>query len=234
MPVPAVICTVCAAPADGVTTPDLRGGLSCATHTGCATCAFCGRRNRFPGARWRDLGCRGLLRCPLCAEDAVDVQEQVRAALNEVRRVLSAQGFPLPKPAPVSLSPAGELPRTDRQHALGMTVTEPPRAPAVVHIAAGLPTVYFHRVVAHELGHVWLAQHRVGALPHRLREGLAELLSYTALREVGPPFGPALRKQISLNPDPAHGGGFRLVRDAVRRRGVLPVLRSLTDNGSLP
>lgn len=233
MPFPGAtaICTVCAAPADGATTPDLRGGLSCATHAGCATCAFCGLRHRIPGPRWRDLDHLGLLRCALCGEDAIDVQDQVRPALNEVRRALSAQGFPLPK-APVYLSPVGELPRIDRQHALGATVTD--RAAAVVHIAAGLPTVHFHRVVAHELGHVWLAQNRVGTLPHRLREGLAELLSYTALREVGPPFGPALRKRISLNTDPAHGGGFRLVRDAVRRRGILPVLRALADDGTLP
>ena len=234
MPVPAAVCTVCAAPADAMMTPDLRGGLSCATHTDCATCAFCHRRRRFPGSRWRDLGHRGLLRCALCAEDAIDLQDQVGAALNEVRRELSAQGFPLPKPAPVHLCPAAGLPRTDRHHTLGTTVAGPTRGAAVVHVVAGLPTRYFHRVVAHELGHVWLAQNRVGALPHRLQEGLAELLSYTALREVGPPFGPALRKQISLNPDPAHGGGFRLVRDAVRRRGVQPVLRALADDGALP
>jgi hypothetical protein len=212
-------------------TRDLRGGLSCPTHTDCATCAFCGRRSRFPGPRRRDLG---LLRCALCAEDAIDIQDQVRAALNDVRRVLSAQGFPMPKPTPVYLSPAAELPRTDRHHPLGVTVAGPTRGSAVVHVVAGLPTVYFHRVVAHELGHVWLARNRVGALPNRLQEGLAELLSYTALREVGPPFGPALRKRISLNPDPAHGGGFRLVRDAVRRRGFGPVLRALADDGALP
>ena len=234
MPVPAAVCTVCAAPADGATTPDLRGGFSCASHTDCATCAFCGTRHRFPGPRWRDLGRRGLLRCATCAEDTIDVQDQVRPALNEVRRALTARGFPLPKPAPVYLSAAAELPGTDRQHAMGATIAGPTRGEAVVHIAAGLPTVYFHRVVAHALGHVWLAQNRVGALPNRLQEGLAELLSYTALREVGPPFGPALRKRISLNTDPAHGGGFRLVRDAVRRRGVQPVLRALVDYGALP
>lgn len=235
MAVPGIAhCTVCSTPAAGTMAPDLRGGFSCVTHTDCAACAFCGLRRRVPGAGWRDLGLRGLLRCGLCGEDAVDVQDEVRGALNEVRRVLSAQGFPLPKPAPVRLSPAAELPRADRRHVLGATVRRPPATTVVVHIAAGLPTVYFHRVLAHELGHVWLAQNRVDTLPHRLQEGLAELLSYSTLREVGPPFGPALRKQISLNTDPAHGGGFRLVRDAVRRRGVMPVLRALVDDGTLP
>lgn len=231
-------CTVCSVPARGAMASDMRGGLSCATHTTFTACAFCGCRRRSASAGWTDLGRPGLLRCELCAEDAVDHQDQVRVALRAVRRSLSRRGFVLPKPTRVLLVPAATLPQPDRQHALGATIVGYPGAAAgeveAIHVVAGLPTVYFHRVVAHEFGHVWLAQRRAGALPHRLQEGLSELIAYAALRDVGAPFGPALRKQISLNPDAAYGGGFRQVRDAVRRHGLEPVLRSLVREGTLP
>lgn len=232
-------CTVCGVRVNGAALLALRGGLSCASHRESVTCAFCEHRVRVRPATWCDLG-SGVLRCELCAHDAVDLQRQVAPVLGRVRQSLARRGLALRQPAKVRLVPPHELLEFGRGqgHALGATTIryrqdEPGRV-ADIRIVAGLPVELFYGVAAHEFGHAWLAQRRHGRLRPEIAEGLSEALAYGVLRDLETPLAAQIRERMKINPDPVYGAGFRLVRDAILRFGLSGVLDSLVRAGELP
>jgi Protein DA1 len=235
-------CTVCDRPPIGAAVRSLRGELTCAAHPTVNSCAFCGR----PAVRrtdhgWRDLGGE-IVRCPSCAVDAVETAEHVRGSLRDIRQTLADLGFSLRTRVRVVPSTVDELHGGAPLGGSGIHLgtTEMIRTDArsaqvtVIRVLAGLPATVFGQVVAHELGHAWLAQ--FGARPGDIavEEGVCELISYAWLKRANTPYAHGLREQIRLNPDPVYGAGFRLVHAATHRHGLKTIITSLATSGRLP
>jgi hypothetical protein len=104
----------------------------------------------------------------------------------------------------------------------------------MIKILAGLPATLFGAVVAHELGHAWLAQHGSRPTEPSVEEGFCELVAHAALKRLDTTFAAGLREQIRRNPDPVYGDGFRRVQAAVRHHGIRNVLACLATTGRLP
>jgi hypothetical protein len=93
-----------------------------------------------------------------------------------------------------------------------------------IEIVKGLDPLEFQRVVAHELGHVWLSLHRV-QVPGGLDEGFCELVAYRFCCDQGTPQALSLASQIAANPDPQYGEAFRRVSSMVGPKGLEQVLK---------
>ncbi len=103
-----------------------------------------------------------------------------------------------------------------------------------IAIATGLRPLAFQGTAVHELGHVWLAVHKI-SLPTVVEEGFCELLAHRFYSDSGTEEGRLLALEIETNPDPTYGAGFRYVRDLLgpgdlervlqKRRFVLPAAR---------
>jgi hypothetical protein len=204
------------------------------------TCAFCGRpAGRGEHAGWRDLGA-GQPRCPTCSVGAVNTTEDVRSRLGTIRGTLKDLGFSLTTRVRVELSTSDKLWAGQVRHtgALGTTelrLTGARGGEAVrIRVLAGLPKVVFGRVVAHELGHAWLAQFGARPLDGMVEEGVCELIAYAWLKRTGTPFALALRDQMLHNPDPLYGNGFRTVHAATRQHGLRAIITGLAQSGHLP
>ncbi|HEU5470199.1 MAG TPA: protein DA1 [Actinophytocola sp.] len=220
----------------------LRGELTCLSHPVSGHCAFCAAVATNPrGPGWQDVGA-GRLRCPGCAAEAVNTVEDVRARLGGIRKELADLGFALHSRVRVLLATAAELSGTPvgRQHGqpLGVTELRPTGGRtadvARIRVLAGLPGTMFGRVIAHELGHAWLAQFGARPLEPTIEEGVCELIAYAWLKRANTPFALALRGQLLTNPDPIYGTGARTVHAATRRHGLETVITSLATSGHLP
>lgn len=94
-----------------------------------------------------------------------------------------------------------------------------------IQIAKGLTPLEFQGVVAHELGHVWLALRQLW-LPTIWEEGFCELLAHRFYVEAGTPESLQLAREIEFNPDPVYGGGFRALRERLGAGGLEGILRT--------
>jgi hypothetical protein len=169
-------------------------------------------------------------------------QIDVRRELPGIRTRAKEIGFVLRTPVRVVLVSAAEA-RRDSAHVSGgiafgmthLTVTGVRAADVImIRILAGLPSTLFGAVVAHELGHAWLAQNGSRPAESSIEEGFCELVAHASLKRLHTPFAAGLREQIRDNPDPVYGAGFRQVQAAVRRHGIKNVLTSLATTGALP
>jgi hypothetical protein len=93
-----------------------------------------------------------------------------------------------------------------------------------MEIVRGLSTLQFQGLTAHELGHVWLAVHRI-SLPMVIEEGFCELLAYRFYSDMGTEEGRRHAREIETNPDPQYGGAFRYVRQVLRPGDLEAALR---------
>lgn len=235
-------CTVCGRVPREAALRSIRGELTCTAHPSTASCTFCGRPAGRGEQGWTDLAPR-LRRCPTCADDAVATPEALRGHVPGVRQITRDLGFALASRVQVVFATPGELPAgADDRHGadavLGHTklrVTGARSAEAtIIQLQRGLPAFMFGRVLAHELGHAWLAQLGARPLSGAVEEGVCELLSYAWLKRSGVPFAEAVRDRIRANPDPVYGNGFRDVHKAVRRHGIAALVASLSSCGQLP
>jgi hypothetical protein len=83
-----------------------------------------------------------------------------------------------------------------------------------MEIVQGLAPLRFQGVVAHELGHVWLAVHRIW-LPTAIEEGFCELLAWRFYGDLGTEEARLYAQEIEANSDPVYGGGFQYVRQVL-------------------
>jgi Protein DA1 len=238
----AVTCTVCHQPPAAPYVLSLHGEVTCADHPVLGRCVLCARPRSENSAGWSQFTI-GTTRCPTCAGNAVETQQQARAHIPLIRREMSAAGIELPTRVRVELRDPDALglgaPRAGSGMCLGITRTvEWSRDGACevigIEIARGLTPVHFGQTVAHEIGHAWLAQRGAKDLEHKLAEGVCELFAGAWLKRRGGSFASALRDSLLTNPDPVYGGGYRMVRNAVLRHGVAAVLDSICDRGALP
>jgi hypothetical protein len=209
----------------------MRGEVTCREHRAADRCGLCSRP-RPPEAGWGSSAVTAL-RCPSCAADAVDTQEQARAHIRRVRTQLAALGIELEQRVRVRL--VGALPAPVGNSVVGLTHSwENSRTVVGIEVLQGLTTSHFGATVAHEIGHAWLIQRGASVTDRVLVEGVCELFAAAWLKRQPGRMPAALREAMAANPDEVYGAGYQLVRDAVLRSGVGVVLHTLCRSGSLP
>lgn len=216
------------------------GEVTCARHTVKVRCGLCTRPTEVLGPGWSDLGNR-LMRCPRCAEGAIDNRDLVRAAMPRIRADISALGFALGARVRVELVSAEELalllpgcgPTT-----FGVTRVAHwgnGRAEALdVAILQGLPAIWFGRTIVHENMHAWLAQQGILPSSNVVEEGMCELAAFGWLARKSDPFAQTLRELMRSSRDPVYGAGLHQVQAAVAAHGLRPVIDHLRQTGELP
>lgn len=219
-------CRLCRADLGATWWETSLGEPVCQAHEGAPACRSCAA----PAA-----GAPGGL-CPRCARTAVCGQDDVRAVLPRIRAGLHELGLRLTTPVRVRLTGPAELAAMTGGvpgSTAGCTVSVETQVVDLA-VVAGLPAPEFGAVVAHECMHAWMAQRGFGQVPPTIAEGLSELASDGWLERQRDPRARLLREAIARNPDPVYGEGFRQARAAVRRHGLLPVLRAVRTRGALP
>jgi hypothetical protein len=205
------------------------GERYCLAHEHTRTCRVC----------VAPVGSATAVLCHRCDRTAVHTQDQVRAAVPQVRQGLHRMGLRLATPVRVRLVGAAEMARMSRVTntrsgaTLGLTVYTDTQVVDLV-ILAGLSSTEFGAVVAHECMHAWMAQRGFGDVAPPTAEGLCELAADGWLEQQDDPRARILRAAIAADPDPVYGDGFRQVRQSVRRHGLVPVLRAVRSGGGLP
>ncbi|MBI2240136.1 MAG: protein DA1 [Magnetospirillum gryphiswaldense] len=105
-----------------------------------------------------------------------------------------------------------------------------------ISIVRGLPWPIFEKVLAHELGHVWVAANGMCELAPQDEEGFCELLSYLWLTERGSLGKDMLLTGISESADPVYGAGFRNIHQRYALNGLPHIISQMrkgmpTDTG---
>jgi hypothetical protein len=209
----------------------------CRKCAGGAPCWSCSAVTGGSGMRARTVLADGRIRCARCSRWAVDAQSDVGAVVRLVRPLLQSYGLRLPNPVRVRLVEPGELRTGTDELVHGTTVVERGRRadPArlrSIRVITGMPATRFGQVVAHEMGHGWLAR-CPGRRSSADEEGICELVGSWWLRHRGGRLAAHYLEELERNPDPVYGGGYRSVR---RRTGDLSpaeVVRRLEKTGRL-
>jgi hypothetical protein len=166
----------------------------------------------------------------------VQTQDGVRSLLPRVRTGLHEMGLRLTTPVRVRLVSAAEmgaLAGTRPDSVLGLTYSIETEVVDLA-VVAGLAAPQFGATVAHECMHAWMTQRGFRATPPPVAEGLSQLAADGWLERQRDPRARLLREAMAKDPDPVYGGGFRQTRSAVRRYGLVPVLRTVRAKGTLP
>lgn len=228
-------CTECGRLPRGPAVVSLNGELTCTHHPVRDRCFTCGRPRCSGGTGWEPAA-PGMLRCPTCSSEAVLTQVDARRFIPRLRRDLAGMGIALAARVRVRLVPLGDLDSSGSTTLLGLTEQrwydgDAARRSVEIRVAAGLPPTHFGRVVAHEVGHAWLGERGAWVADQRIEEGVCEVFAAAWLKRRRTSLADSLREQIRRNPDPTYGGGYRLVHEAVVRRGISAVLDSICRTG---
>ena len=236
-------CVVCGRyPLDAVRV-SLRGEATCFNHPVVGICGFCAHPLTVhpPPSGWSEAG-RGRLRCPTCAAGAIETVADVKTHLGGIRQTTAELGFSLPHRVRVDLDDDIARYQDAARHGgpglLGITEVRYTGAQmgtvAGIRVQRGMPSLIFGKVVAHELGHAWLAQRGLRPVDGVTEEGVCELIAYAWLKRNGTLFAQHLRTQMLANTDPVYGVGFRAVHEASRVHGIRAVISALATSGRLP
>ncbi|PRY34258.1 protein DA1 [Umezawaea tangerina] len=231
-------CTACGAPPADRYVVSMHGEATCVQHPTRGQCALCARPRHTGESGWSRFT-SATVRCPTCAGQAVDTQEEARLHIPAVRTGMAALGIELDQRVRVTLVEPDAINTDVVSLCLGRTLqrTWADRATTDVlgiEIARGLTTTHFGATVAHEIGHAWLAQRGARNLSPPLEEGVCELFSGAWLKRQRTEFASTLRRVSLESPDPVYGAGYRMVRDSVVSHGVAAVLDSVCRRGCLP
>lgn len=175
------------------------------------------------------------MRCRRCSATAVDVAASARPLIADVRALMHAYGVGLPNRVRVDLTSPDEMRQRADVPLHGLTLVRGGPAPEVIELRVvdGLPGTVFGAVLAHEMGHAWLA----GCPPvHRSsaeEEGICELLASWWLEHRGGPLARHALWRMRENPDPVYGGGFRAASSRADGRAPAAVVRRVRRVGRL-
>jgi hypothetical protein len=206
-----------------ITTPS--GAVFCPSHQDLPNCQLCGAPFRGGGTF-----------CTVCAATTVNTQDQVRLLLPKAREVLRTMGIVLSQPVHVQLVDKARMDAMgvhESGKVAGMTMVRG-RCVTEILVVAGLSEMEFGAAVAHEVMHAWMVQNRFPRVDPKVEEGLCQTVAYRWLRDQLDPHAATLRYSIDNSPDPVYGVGFRMVKDAVKRHGMNPVLATVKATGRLP
>jgi hypothetical protein len=200
-------------------------------------CWSCSAATGGSETRARTVLADGRSRCARCSRWAVDTQSDVGAVVRAVRPLLQSYGLRLPNPVRVELVEPGELRTGTGEFVHGATVVERGSRRDLarlcsIRVITGMPATRFGQVVAHEMGHGWLAR-CPGRRSSADEEGICELVGSWWLRHRGGRLAAHYLEELKQNPDPVYGGGYRSV---CRRAGNLSpaeVVRRMETTGQL-
>ena len=192
------------------------------------------------GVRYQD----SRTMCNLCRRTAVDEVKAGEKILAQVRKDLEKMGFSfVTAELPLRLVDRQELEKdssTPRASGRTRTLVETQDGRDVgrhveeIMILHGLPRVHFAGVIAHELGHVHLFQHRFPALAPVVEEGLCELIAYLWLqrqKNTGADYQIHLKQNSD---DPVYGAGFQASLSALKNRTPQEVLEYVRQHRRFP
>ena len=184
------------------------------------------------------------VRCDICASTAIESAPQAKHLLPQLITRLEARGMRFRKKTfrLEVLDRAEFMSRDGRRDPLGLTTTTRYMRNnkldrieiGSVAILQGLPHTLFEGVVVHELGHVWLAQHKVIGLPAIEEEGFCELIAHHHFTTIGSKVDLYHAKRIAENSNPIYGDGFRKLKRLEKRVGFEQIVRSLQRKKRLP
>lgn len=234
-------CAYCGKPLVGQYLQDHWGVRFCPEHRGrFPACRFCGRLVP-PGHQGSDSRTAGV-RCPVCRASAIDYIAQARPIFARLVKWINGQGLMYNNlDLHIELRSRKQLAQFLREpgdtKALGATLhttfTENGRVVRTevngVAILRGLPSTLFQGVTVHELGHAWLAVHRVTDLPRWAEEGFCELLAHRLYQQMNTPESRYHATCIERQDDAVYGEGFRHVHaltEAVGFRRLIETLRT--------
>jgi hypothetical protein len=198
----------------------------------CLGCGTIAEQYRSPAERLRD----GRVRCGHCAGEAVDAPSDLKSIVPQVRDFYTRIGVSLPNRAKVVLVEPHEITGHAGAGALGMTRMSTNRSSTTVtnvQITWGLPRLLFGRVLAHEIGHGFLAGCKSARRSERETEGICELISSWWLKTCDGPYSRNLERNLAENPSPEYGGGYRDAAAQTAGRAVGEVVDRLRRAGAL-
>ncbi|MAE72145.1 MAG: hypothetical protein CME06_16960 [Gemmatimonadetes bacterium] len=190
-----------------------------------AHCDACGRlaAEHLSGEPFACADGRTL--CGVCAETAISTKSEARRLFAHVGARLAERRIDVDA-GRVKLVLAGlqELSneRNDGRRARGLSEHTYDRkgwTGSTIHLLAPLPEVELRGVLAHELGHVWLASRGLGDRAAWAVEGTCNLLQLWELRHRGGELGTRLIEKLEEDDDEVYGEGLRRVRRRVSSTG---------------
>ena len=240
-------CSVCHEPVRGQYFTDSWENSFCGRHTQELRQCFTCRRLICEGITGGGVDYEdGRRMCNLCRKSAIDDLEDALPLFSKVQKVLEKQGLGLDKNVRMPLRLASEsdidlLAGGTPQIEAGISVLEvlsingleTARNVTEIVILYGLPITHASAIMAHELGHVWCLLNHMPDLSSPVQEGICEMFSYGYLSQLDTPESRFHMKGIEDNHDPVYGGGFRLVRDALRGRTLAALLKDVKTHGDL-
>lgn len=240
-------CAYCGKPLLSKYVKDSWGTKFCAEHTSeYPRCQFCGRL--VPGRNQASsTAAPHQDRCLACKTSAIETVDQARPLFARLIQWINKEGLlynnldlriKLCNPSQI----ASILGDTDKSKALGVTLhsTYKQNSNTIrtevngVAVLRGMPSSLFQSVTIHELGHAWLAVHKVLKLPSWTEEGFCELLSYRYLHDAATIESKFYAARIENNPDPTYGEGFRRVRAVAAATGFRTLVETLHTSKQLP
>lgn len=236
-------CAVCSQPVEGPHLMDAWGNKAHTEHGGREVdlCDSCGRIISQQTSKGSSTYSDGRIICGLCRKTAVMHLRSPGKMQRSLTTLLGSVGIGgIPDNIPLKLVNLDSL----KQHsgdmfsdsARGFTMTTryarkntATRVDHTIFILSGLPLEEFKAVLAHELLHVWLIEHKVD-LSHTNTEGFCNLGAMLVNQTENSPFSLNLLRQLENNPDPVYGDGYRTMKERLDRLGWDGLITDLLKN----
>ncbi|PSL53369.1 protein DA1 [Saccharothrix carnea] len=231
------VCVVCGNGLGFSWAVDHFGESMCHACSRGARCWSCSAATGGSGARARSVLDDGRTRCGRCSAWAVDRQSDVGAVVSLVRPLLHSYGIRLPNRVRVELTSPDQLGRHAGTSVHGLTSVVRSGGTSQVarmRVMSGMPATQFGQVLAHEMGHAWLALcPGAGIRSARDEEGLCELVASWWLRHRGGRLARYYLDNLSSNPDPVYGDGYREVERRASARPPHEIVKLVTATGRI-
>jgi hypothetical protein len=215
-------CSVCTLPLEGKYIRDNWGNMSHLNHNNYKTniCHSCSRiisqKTSNGGIQYGD----SRYVCGICRITEIISDEQINQSKQRVIIQLNEAGFDyIPNYISVCLSDKKTLNQRlgvnlkENSHGYTKTIVKKENNKIVsiehsIFILYGLPRLKFEGVLAHELIHVWLNERDI-KMPSKDIEGFCNLGTALIYQKDGTANGNSYLKNMSENPDPIYGDGYR-------------------------
>ena len=168
--------------------------------------------------------------CADCSRNLISTAQDLHPLFQSIRSFLRDRGISVDTGYEVCLvDPIRSLDPTGRcQGRTNFVATASGSRVVLIEIARSMPETLAGSVIAHELGHCWLAQCPSGRTQQQ-EEGVCELISSWWLATRSDQLSRRLIHQIEFSEDPLYGVGFRQARDATGSRSVAQIVANIEE-----
>ena len=182
----------------------------------------------------------GARLCPGCTPKAVKQDDHARGILYRVQKELGRLGFQVKEPGlTVNLVPDSDLAKPERsspgnrEGQVNYTIHEDGTYKVQrILVQMGLPPFTSGRIMAHELGHVWLLQEGGRHLDSLKEEGFCELCAWLWMNGRSSHEITYRLRMMERNPDSIYGVGFREAKKQYKSGGIPRLLSWVGVGGS--